>query len=89
MLDKCANPDCSAIFHRLRDGRLFVFDLQVIQGRARKSHAGAKPHGRQYHWLCNECCKTLTLTSKGGSTVTAVPKQSIPAPPRMDNSARL
>src|SRR5450759_571829 len=83
MLDKCANSDCSAVFHRLRDGRLFAFDLRVIQGRATGSHSGPKTHGHQYHWLCNECCKTMTLASKDGSTVTVVPKQPISTPSRL------
>jgi hypothetical protein len=84
MLDKCANSDCLAVFHRLRDGRLFAYDQRVIQGRATGSHSGPKTHGHQYHWLCNECCKTLTLAFKDSSTVAVVPKQPISTPsPRL------
>ncbi len=70
MLSKCANPECSAVLHRLQDGRLFVFDVPVIQARGTGPAPGAKHHRPQYHWLCSECSKTLTVSCKDGSVVT-------------------
>jgi len=29
MLDKCANPACSETFRRLRDGKVFVIEVQT------------------------------------------------------------
>lgn len=77
MLNKCANPDCSAVLRRLGDGRLFAFDLRVPGRRV----AGSRPAGRsyQYHWLCNECCKTVTLSSRSGE-VAIVPKEPVSPP---------
>lgn len=74
MLDKCANPGCTAVLHRLRDGRLFAFDPQRLRGRTEGLHLVPRSSGNQYHWLCNECCKTLTLSCNTG-VVTVVPKE--------------
>jgi len=30
MLDKCANPVCPEIFRNLRDGRLFVTEVEAV-----------------------------------------------------------
>ncbi len=79
MLDKCANPDCRAVLHRLGDGRLFAFDRRIQRDRAAGSHPEACPRRPQYHWLCNECCKTLTLSLNGGM-VTVVAKEPISPP---------
>ncbi len=82
MVNKCANPRCSAVLYRLRDGRLFAFELRSAQGRGTLRH--------QYHWLCSECMKTLTLCCKDGSKVAVVAKQPASAPlplPLMANTA--
>lgn len=67
MVSKCANPRCSAVLHRLRDGRLFAFEL--------RSEPEAVTHRHQYHWLCTECTKTLTLRCKDGSEVVVVTRK--------------
>jgi hypothetical protein len=53
MLDKCANPACSEIFRRLRDGRVFVIEVE--------SSASSPPHQRQHFWLCNSCCRSMMV----------------------------
>ena len=53
MLEKCANPACSAIFRRLRDGRVFVIEVE--------SSASGFSHQRQHYWLCNSCCRSMTV----------------------------
>ena len=72
MLNKCANPDCSALLHRLRDGRLFVFDANAIQAKAPQSPAATRRRTPRYHWLCNDCLKTLTVSCKDGNVATVL-----------------
>jgi hypothetical protein len=69
MLDKCANPTCSATFRRLRDGRVFVAEVPVGspsdgKGLSRRLH---------YFWLCHSCCRTMTITTEKGMGVRVVP----------------
>ena len=62
MLEKCANPACSAKFLRLREGKLFVAEFEA-EGTGRVSR-----HWRQfeYFWLCSSCCRTMTVTIEKG-----------------------
>ncbi len=56
MVSTCANPGCSATFHRLQEGRLFVIDP-----RERKPPASARDARLQFYWLCEKCAERLTL----------------------------
>lgn len=47
----CANPDCSAEFKRLGDGKLFTEPANVL--------LNGKP--RQIVWLCASCSRTHDL----------------------------
>jgi hypothetical protein len=65
MLSKCANPSCSALFLYLHQGKLFRMETSVGPG----NEAGANPaetrkpvRKLEYFWLCQECCRSLTLT---------------------------
>ena len=59
MLEKCANPACSAKFLRLHEGRLFVTE---VEGADQSN--GGHARQRQYFWLCSLCCRTMTVASK-------------------------
>ena len=62
MVQKCANPECSASFRSLRDGRVFVKPAGAgypIEGRRR-------PRQHRYFWLCNSCCRTMTVLAENG-----------------------
>jgi len=90
MLSKCANPDCSASFHYLRDGKLFQIDMHD-GGDA--TYAGPqlvsdkKPQHRiEYFWLCAQCSTTMTLALQPGKGVVAVP---LPAPVPLRRAAAL
>jgi hypothetical protein len=48
---KCANPQCSAKFHRLGEGKLFVRPLQKAKNRSVQKAA----------WLCNACAEEYEL----------------------------
>lgn len=69
MLDKCANPACSATFRRLRDGRVFVTEVEVDY----QSSASRCARQRQYFWLCNSCCRTMTVIAEKGKSAQVVP----------------
>ena len=68
MLDKCANPGCSnSSFRYLHEGKLFATD------------PGREPHVLEYHWLCADCCRTMTLLQTVDKTVKVVPMPEYPA----------
>ena len=69
MLDKCANPTCSATFLRLCDGRVFVAEPEADH----RSGATQLVCQRQYFWLCNSCCHTMTVIAERGKRVQVVP----------------
>ena len=54
VVHKCANPVCSATFHRLSDGRVFVIEAAV-------NHQMRQV---RYYWLCNKCSHTMTLVAE-------------------------
>jgi hypothetical protein len=69
MVDKCANPACPASFRTLRDGRVFVKELDT------DSHAGGNGLRRQlrYFWLCSTCCRTMTVVVENGQGIKIAP----------------
>jgi hypothetical protein len=69
MLDKCANPACSARFLRLGDGKVFVTEVDAIY------HSDGSGHRRQrqHFWLCNSCCRTMSVTVEKGKKPQVVP----------------
>jgi hypothetical protein len=69
MLDKCANPACSAKFLRLQDGRLFV--TEVIGDD--QSNTSGNECQVQYLWLCSSCCRTMTVAVGKGKKTQVVP----------------
>lgn len=73
MIEKCANPACSALFRRLRDGRVFVVEV------GDPSRSGRYPQNRKlrYCWLCNACCRTMSVVSENGEIKMA---QRAPSP---------
>lgn len=79
MIEKCANPACSARFLRLRDGRVFKVEIEgdpTSEGKrqSRQTH---------YYWLCESCFHTVTVTMEKGKGITVVPL------PRSRTSARV
>ena len=60
MLDKCLNPACSAKFRTLRNGRVFVKEVDVGFDDGGKEHS----HKPAYFWLCGSCCRTMTVVAR-------------------------
>jgi len=63
MVAKCANQSCSAGFHRLLEGKVFV-------GQFRSSPDA--PRERRYAWLCETCSDQMTVVFDGESGEPAV-----------------
>lgn len=63
MVAKCANPGCSAEFHRLLEGKVFV-------GETRTAPDG--PRERRYAWLCDKCSDRMTVVFDSESGNAAV-----------------
>ncbi len=61
MIDKCANPACSSPFRSLRDGRVFVKEVEGDASRMGR----ASSRRLSYFWLCNSCCHTMTVIVEG------------------------
>jgi hypothetical protein len=75
MLDKCANADCAARLHYLRQGRIFRLGSDCAADlRVEKPTAGSEPV--QYFWLCANCCRTFTLAWDSHLGVRVVPKRA-------------
>jgi len=56
MVSNCANPKCAKPLHYLRDGRIFVFEVQD------KNATGAKRTRHIEHfWLCGACSQTMVM----------------------------
>jgi hypothetical protein len=79
MLSKCANPQCTAPFHYLHEGKLFQIDtsLGAPQSSGPQLVERSKPPRHvEYFWLCGQCSLTMTLTFQRGKGVVTVPLQS-------------
>ena len=66
MVSKCANPACSTPLLRLRDGKLFQFEVRSISVPFVDSPQGAPAEvpTRQvaHYWLCGPCSEQMSLT---------------------------
>jgi hypothetical protein len=66
MLSKCANPDCSASFRYLHQGKLFRIETAANLDRRRPTLGSdndkKKPLRRlEFYWLCEDCAKNMTV----------------------------
>lgn len=68
MVSTCANPECSAPFRHLRQGRLFLVDPRD----RRYSQAGWGSSQLQFFWLCEQCMPRFTLAVGPGERVSCV-----------------
>ena len=66
MLSKCANPDCSASFRYLHQGKLFRIETAANLDRRRPTLGSdndkKKPLRRlEFYWLCEDCAQNMTV----------------------------
>jgi hypothetical protein len=74
VLEKCANPKCSAVFRNLGDGKLFrvprVGTISDSSGVVKKSVT------MEHFWLCTKCAETMTLGIDRHRKVKVIPLRS-------------
>ncbi len=63
MLSNCAAPGCSATFHYLHQGRVFVFERGKPGQTQPAEHTDPAPASAEprYAWLCEECQRKFTI----------------------------
>jgi hypothetical protein len=77
MLCKCANPECSASFRNLHQGKLYR--ARMPNNDQRRTSAGEgnsirKPAKQlEFFWLCEGCAQHLTLAFDPQSGITVRP----------------
>ncbi len=69
MLSKCANPDCSAPFRYLHEGKLFNLEPMPAEALPGAHGESLLQHKVQHFWLCTQCASTLTLAVEQGQVV--------------------
>ena len=76
MVSKCTNPECSAVFRYLGEGRLFRFELERPEPRT----GGEKKIVRkvEFFWLCAKCAAKNTLALEAQCRVALTPLPSRP-----------
>jgi hypothetical protein len=63
VLNKCANPSCSAQFRYLHQGKLFEVEIQYAESPTSGGQTKAvngKGHAERC-WLCDDCAAHITL----------------------------
>lgn len=61
MLQKCANPSCSAPFRSLREGKLFLAESFPPESAHLLPRLSPKIRRREHFWLCEVCSAQFTL----------------------------
>ena len=59
MVDHCANPKCAKPLHYLREGRIFVFDVD-----GKQDASGKRTRRLEHYWLCGPCAQMFVLERK-------------------------
>ena len=77
MVTKCANRSCPNEFHYLRNGRLFLVEMDEqntpLPFGPQLVRDPKKPHRVEHYWLCDDCVPTLTLAIDRQRGVITVP----------------
>jgi len=74
MVSNCANPQCAKPLHYLREGRVFVFDVQdQFDNRAGEKHG----HHLEHYWLCGACAQLFHVQRERENGIRLVPRQSV------------
>jgi hypothetical protein len=76
MLHKCANTDCSSLFRRLTQGKLFQVEMECLHSGLEREVGRKREKSLrrvEYYWLCDACCQYLTLVSERGRGMMTVP----------------
>lgn len=78
MVSKCANPECSAPFLYLHQGKLFRIETEGPKDRRRQLGVEVgfhKPLRRlEFYWLCEDCAGKMTLSFDKASGISVRPR---------------
>jgi hypothetical protein len=94
MLSRCANPQCSKPFLRLREGKLFLVETERL---TKPGESVAPPFVRARHlqrqvehfWLCDECAAHWTLVYDRDRGVALAPlRRPVAGVPAADTARR-
>ena len=65
VISKCANPECSASFRYLHEGKLFEFEVRLFDepliDHSTASHYQKPSREIECFWLCDSCASTMTI----------------------------
>jgi hypothetical protein len=73
MLQKCANPGCSAPFRSLHEGKLFLAETFVPEAEGSFDGNRRKMPKREHFWLCTACSTHFTLHFDASQGMLTVP----------------
>ena len=74
MVNKCANPMCNKPLRYLREGRIFVFEVQDDT----IGSDGKRSRHMEHYWLCGACSPML-LVDRKGTGVEVLPRPAVHA----------
>lgn len=74
MLSKCANPGCREEFRSIRKGRLFFAEPTTARTTG-VTPAMRKRDKLECFWLCDTCCKLMTVSVDSDHHVAITPIQ--------------
>lgn len=73
MVRNCANPKCAKPLHYLREGRIFVFN---VQDSSVKSSGEKQSNQLGNYWLCGACSQKFVVKDLSGD-IRLVPRPSV------------
>lgn len=84
MLSHCANAQCGKPFLKLREGKLFLVELERVTRPGEKipaAFARARQQQRmvEHFWLCDQCATRWTLIYDREQGITLLPLRRSPA----------
>ncbi len=80
MLQKCANPSCSAPFRSLREGKLFLAESLPSESPGLAFSSRPRMRRREHFWLCDDCATQFTLRFDAERGMLTVPIAEYSAP---------
>ncbi len=61
MLNHCLNPNCSALFRYLYEGRIFT-----VERCNTSAESGKTERQIEHYWLCGSCSKSMKVVIENG-----------------------
>ena len=87
MLQKCANPTCTAPFRSLHEGKLFLAETLPCDPKSAFDGSRRKVRRREHFWLCEVCSAHFTLRFDSTLGMLTVPLGGHPHSPFLPRAA--